>query len=138
MNKNIKNKGFTLIELLVVIAIIGILSGAIMVNLGSESSKATDARIKSNMGQIRARMEALRAGRASTGFDYPVVANVWTFDAEIQKVAGDITTTKYIASSATAWCAQAALKSSGAGTWCVDSTGFAGLASGCATNYDCK
>ena len=54
-----KLKGFTLIELLVVIAIIGILAGMIFISMSSPTNKAYDARIKSDLDQIRTKATIL-------------------------------------------------------------------------------
>ncbi len=137
------NKGFTLIELLVVIAIIGILSGLIIVSMSSAQNSAKDARIKADMGQMRAvaaiylnTTGALTSyGTAGSG----VQGNAANFsgvtdglalynDIDAQ-TAGAIVLN--ITATGPAYCFSTVMNS---GTYCVDSTGNVGsTACGAAT-----
>lgn len=68
--------GFTLIELLVVIAIIGILAALIIVALASARAKATDTKLKNNLGSITS---ALSQYHVDNNNLYPDTAgNQWT------------------------------------------------------------
>jgi len=54
-----REKSFTLIELLVVIAIIGILAGIVLGVLGGARDRAKDARIMTDMVQLRTQAELI-------------------------------------------------------------------------------
>lgn len=51
------SRGFTLIELLIVVAIIGILASMIIANVSGSRSKASDAKIKSDLNQLKTAMQ---------------------------------------------------------------------------------
>jgi prepilin-type N-terminal cleavage/methylation domain-containing protein len=142
MNKN-HVRGFTLIELLVVIAIIGILAALVLVALGNARQKAQDARIKSNIAQVRTLAEvhydsnnASYAG-IDTCIGTPNATNcaggietsITTLNADIATAGGGVIAAN---ANATAFCVSSALVSDATQHICADSTGITStVATGC-------
>lgn len=131
-----EDKGFTLIELLVVIAIIGILASIVMVALGGARKQARDARITSEMGQIRSKAELYYSSNGEyTGFDCTeteMASLCDDIDKQCHDGVGDCVNgddadggDQEVQISATndAYCAYTGLNSGG--YYCVDSTGQA-------------
>jgi len=133
------NKGFTLIELLVVIAIIGILSGLIIVSMGGATNSAKDARIKSEMDQIRS-TAIIFYNTGSTYTGLLASGDGLTLINDINAQGGDAAVSGI--NGSTSYCVVKQLVSSATAYWCVDSTGYAGTpttSTTCsASTYTCK
>ena len=106
-------------ELLVVVAIIGILAAIVLVSLNSARNKGKNAAVKAQMAQLRSAAEMYNEDNG--GF------SGWCADAEegrISQGAIDAGGTAYACNdSDSAWAAGVTLVGTGAGDWCVDSTG---------------
>ncbi|HTK33379.1 MAG TPA: type II secretion system protein [Candidatus Paceibacterota bacterium] len=130
-----KKGGFTLIELLVVIAIIGILSSVVLVSLNSARQKGSDARIQTELNQVRNQLEADFDGAGYPDIQVSGTATVATTTnaaagaVNLTTVLGDINslnggTSKFtsasIPTSGTTWGALILTSTSGAGTKTTD------------------
>ncbi len=128
-----KKRGFTLIELLVVIAIIGILASIVLVSLSGARNKAKDARIQSDMAQIRVVAETLYASSTSyTGLCGE--ANYTTLKDDIVKQNGG--TAPACHDSDDSYCVSAVLNTGG--TICVSDEGRMGTTTCTAPDTVCQ
>ena len=128
-------KGFTLIELLVVITIIGLLSALAVVSLSSARNKANDAKIKSDLTQLRATIEL----NADSSSDSPYATASTTVGNSIIKPPS-CSAGGYVlnpAAPTTSYAISAKLCADATNYFCIDSSGNAETTSTAASGGKC-
>ena len=132
-----KSKGFTIIELIVVIAIIAVLAAIVLVNVTSYINKGKNAAIVGNMASLITN-SAVWYDNTGAGTYSGFCASANATAIQLAVTATNEGGTSYacfcdVASCGAAsskWCA-VVTEVGGAGTYCVDSSGYKGaLASG--------
>jgi prepilin-type N-terminal cleavage/methylation domain-containing protein len=150
-------KGFTLIEMVIVVGVIGILTSMVLVGLGRARDYAKDARITSNLNQLKVVAEMryavdgnygnVSAGSPGTGCSYSGGnSDIMKLATDICNYGGILTITRQTTAPVNSkYCAYSVLniKTAGGATqyFCVDSTGDAATLSehsSCANSADPK
>lgn len=131
--------GFTLIELLVVIAIIAILSTIVLASLSGARSKAKNARIRSEISNMRAQAELFYSYGDRFSYDQVCEVATDTPDYTLTSLLKSVKTGVGSAlegqvqcvQSTDGWAVEAPLLGDDTGKFfCADGSGFSGLSDG--------
>lgn len=124
-------KGFTLIEIIIVIAIIGMLAVLVMVALNKARQSAFNARVQSNVRQLRLLAEAAYDSNAASYVNWSqmpsVKSPVTTILEDTDLAHGNPIGAPYLTtireSEVSSFCVSAPLHPSNGGHVCVDARG---------------
>lgn len=129
-----KQKGFTLIELLVVIAIIGILAAIVLVSLSGARDRAKDARIRSDLGQIRSIAELVYNDSSPMSYNALCSSNN-DYNTLASDINNQVGSTPTCVANGDAYCVSSALASGG--SVCVNDAGSVVNNATCGNDTSC-
>lgn len=138
---------FTLIEMLLVVVIISILASLIAVSTRFARDKARNSRIETDLAQVRPQAVIIK-NNADSYIDLcdpgdNTLNGASTYQSTLGVIEDDIYRIASVYpechAAGDAYCVQAQLIPTGSGSYCIDSTGYAGrsLADCGGTNYTC-
>lgn len=150
MVEKIYRKGFTIIELLVTFSIIALLASSVLAAVGSARTRASDAKVKTQLEQVRNAAALYYSSNQTYGTTPGALLcdEILSMTSEISDtvfndptVARLVTSSNYpypnqdhlfCAADGTDYAVSAALSNyaTGNGFWCVDSQGYSGLRDG--------
>jgi prepilin-type N-terminal cleavage/methylation domain-containing protein len=134
---------FTLIEILLVVVIISILASLVAVAARSARDRARNSRIETDLAQVRPQAVMIKNNDDSYIDLCDPSDDTLNGDGSYQSTLGVIESDIYRINSiypecyatGDAYCVQAQLVPNGSGSYCIDSTGYAGTTANCAAGH---